>query len=73
MHLLRLPEKGTSNAPILDLLGLRNTKWAQTCRFGIPQGNIAGTSETFRTVSLGNRVKKGNKRKGRSFVGIPAP
>ena len=56
--LLRLSEKGTSNAPIVDLAGMRRPKWVKRPLFGGPWGYAAGESETFRTVSLRRWVNK---------------
>jgi hypothetical protein len=57
------PKRGSSNAPSVDLAGIRRTKWPQKYRFDGPQGYVAGASETFRTVSqgkiLGSRVSPG--------------
>src|SRR5829696_6115807 len=47
----RLSEKGTSNAPIVDLAGLRRAKWTEKLLCGDLQGYAASASEAFRTVS----------------------
>jgi hypothetical protein len=36
--LKRLSDKGTSNAPIVDLAGIRRAKWTEKPRFCYPQG-----------------------------------
>ena len=50
-RLERLSEKGTSNALIVDLAGIRRAKWTEKPLFGDPQGYAASASEAFRTVS----------------------
>jgi hypothetical protein len=49
---------GTSNAPSGHLARIRRPKRVEKYRFGGPEGYVAGASETFRTVSLGNSVNK---------------
>src|SRR5215203_1221077 len=58
-HLVKLSEKGTSNAPSVDLAGIRRPNGAEKQRFGGPYGYVASTSETFRTVSVCNLVNRG--------------
>src|SRR5215217_6163906 len=48
-----LSEKGASNAPIVDLAGLRREKWTEKPLCGDLQGYAASASEAFRTVSEG--------------------
>jgi hypothetical protein len=48
-----LSEKGASNAPIVDLAGLRRAKWTGKPLCGDLQGYAASASEAFRTVSEG--------------------
>src|SRR3712207_7645189 len=45
------PKRGTSNAPSVDLAGVRRAKWTEKPTFDDPQGYAAGASEAFRTVS----------------------
>jgi hypothetical protein len=51
VQLLKLSEKGASNAPTLYSAGMQWRKWAEKYRFGSPQGYAAGSSGPFRTVS----------------------
>ena len=57
---LRLSEKGTSNGPSEDLAAIRSAKWTEKPLLGDPLGSAGGASETFRTVSLGSSVNKGD-------------
>jgi hypothetical protein len=56
--LLRLSEKGTSNASRVDLPGIRRAKWTENLLFGGPQGYATSVSKAFRTVSLRALVNK---------------
>jgi hypothetical protein len=71
----RLSEKGTSNAPIVDLAGLRRAKWTGKPLCGDLQGYAASASEAFRTVSevvfseVRNREQRPSNSKNHSFGG----
>jgi hypothetical protein len=60
--LLKLSEKGSSNARSPDSAAIRSTKWAEKCLLGGPQGYALDASEAFRTVSLRASVNKGERR-----------
>ncbi len=45
------PKRGTSNAPTVDLAGIRRPKWSEKPLLGGPQGYAEGVWEAFRTVS----------------------
>jgi hypothetical protein len=47
----KLPEKGMSDAPTVNLAGIRRSKRVEKHRLGGLQGYAASTSEAFRTVS----------------------
>src|SRR5215211_2861363 len=53
------PKRGMSNAPTVNLAGIRRGRWTEKLFFGGRQGYVAGASETFRTVSPGTWVNRG--------------
>ena len=53
-RLLKLSEKGSSNARSPDSAAIGGTKRAEKCLLGGPQGYALDAPEAFRTVSLGN-------------------
>jgi hypothetical protein len=55
-------KRGTSNAPIMNVAGIRRAKWLGKPLLGGPQGYAASALETFRTVSqkLTERVSEGS-------------
>jgi len=71
----RLSEKGASNAPIVDLAGLRRAKSTGKPLCGDLQGYAASASDAFRTVSevvfseVCNREQRPSNSKNHSFEG----
>jgi hypothetical protein len=58
------PKRGLSNAPSVNLAGKRRNKWAISVPFRQPARLRAGSSEAFRTVSLGSWVNRARRRAG---------
>ena len=61
IYLLRLSEKGTSNALLVDLADIRRMKWTERPLFVDPQSYAISVFEAFRTVSLGILVNRGDE------------
>jgi hypothetical protein len=50
------PKRGTSNAPSMNLAGIRSTIWAKKEPFDFLWGYAASASETFQTVSASSTL-----------------